>query len=56
MFVALHPEGVDRNLAANPIVLVIAAVALHPEGVDRNGVMLKENTEENGRPPPGGRG
>ena len=33
--VALHPEGVDRNLAANPIVLVIA-VALHPEGVDRN--------------------
>ena len=35
ILVALHPEGVDRNLAANPVVLAIA-VALHPEGVDRN--------------------
>ena len=30
--VALHPEGVDRNLAANPIVLVIAAVRHPPAG------------------------
>ena len=33
--VALHPEGVDRNL---PDVYTQTAkeVALHPEGVDRN--------------------
>ena len=34
--VALHPEGVDRNIAALWIVRVTAFVALHPEGVDRN--------------------
>ena len=33
--VALHPEGVDRNLhIAN--LIVAFPVALHPEGVDRN--------------------
>ena len=33
--VALHPEGVDRNIFAN-IVPLCTPVALHPEGVDRN--------------------
>ena len=33
--VALHPEGVDRNLSIRCHCL-IHAVALHPEGVDRN--------------------
>ena len=34
--VALHPEGVDRNLAMLDPKFVAALVALHPEGVDRN--------------------
>ena len=34
-FVALHPEGVDRNYQFAPL-LRISKVALHPEGVDRN--------------------
>ena len=34
-FVALHPEGVDRNTEFC-IISVFAVVALHPEGVDRN--------------------
>ena len=34
--VALHPEGVDRNLAGNDFAALLHRVALHPEGVDRN--------------------
>ena len=37
-FVALHPEGVDRNESAVALLGDRAAVALHPEGVDRNKV------------------
>ena len=37
--VALHPEGVDRNLIASPEYLEVL-VALHPEGVDRNLEMI----------------
>ena len=33
--VALHPEGVDRNLSGLELALFLP-VALHPEGVDRN--------------------
>ena len=33
--VALHPEGVDRNLSEDGVYNLVA-VALHPEGVDRN--------------------
>ena len=55
--VALHPEGVDRNVNFSEPVRKGNKVALHPEGVDRN-----TQTEETkmkrfeGRPPPGGRG
>ena len=35
LYVALHPEGVDRNLEAW-WVYFMERVALHPEGVDRN--------------------
>ena len=34
--VALHPEGVDRNVFQPVVLCIYAAVALHPEGVDRN--------------------
>ena len=34
--VALHPEGVDRNLNKMLEELEKMQVALHPEGVDRN--------------------
>ena len=34
--VALHPEGVDRNIATLGTTLSAPRVALHPEGVDRN--------------------
>ena len=34
--VALHPEGVDRNLGAFAMQEAPMEVALHPEGVDRN--------------------
>ena len=33
--VALHPEGVDRNITVAPEGHAVI-VALHPEGVDRN--------------------
>ena len=36
MTVALHPEGVDRNVKAYEESYMMKAVALHPEGVDRN--------------------
>ena len=36
MKVALHPEGVDRNVELIPTCALTFAVALHPEGVDRN--------------------
>ena len=37
--VALHPEGVDRNVVlARELRLLL--VALHPEGVDRNIAVL----------------
>ena len=54
--VALHPEGVDRNIALSRRHLSAVSVALHPEGVDRN-LDFGETVEEVfGRPPPGGRG
>ena len=34
--VALHPEGVDRNIALKDLISKLRKVALHPEGVDRN--------------------
>ena len=34
--VALHPEGVDRNVIALLKNKAVTTVALHPEGVDRN--------------------
>ena len=34
--VALHPEGVDRNIHMLDVVHGRRLVALHPEGVDRN--------------------
>ena len=34
--VALHPEGVDRNICKDFNLFQLRAVALHPEGVDRN--------------------
>ena len=37
--VALHPEGVDRNLDFGETVEEVFVVALHPEGVDRNSVV-----------------
>ncbi len=36
LYVALHPEGVDRNDEADGMEIECFAVALHPEGVDRN--------------------
>ena len=33
--VALHPEGVDRNIS-HELDPLFTLVALHPEGVDRN--------------------
>ena len=36
MYVALHPEGVDRNLDIVGTFDASDGVALHPEGVDRN--------------------
>ena len=36
MPVALHPEGVDRNIRQKAPEINKVAVALHPEGVDRN--------------------
>ena len=35
IFVALHPEGVDRNYVHADLAQLVK-VALHPEGVDRN--------------------
>ena len=54
--VALHPEGVDRNVAmARPF--QYDPVALHPEGVDRNYKSCKiQIVIKSSRPPPGGRG
>ena len=34
--VALHPEGVDRNMNNEYNLAGVTTVALHPEGVDRN--------------------
>ena len=34
--VALHPEGVDRNIGYAAVFKRGKRVALHPEGVDRN--------------------
>ena len=53
--VALHPEGVDRNLA-EAARICNGAVALHPEGVDRNTEAMNAMVNSSGRPPPGGRG
>ena len=38
--VALHPEGVDRNVLHAMGVPDLYIVALHPEGVDRNTLTL----------------
>ena len=38
--VALHPEGVDRNLSEDGVYNLVSKVALHPEGVDRNNRLL----------------
>ena len=55
--VALHPEGVDRNLDIVGTFDASDGVALHPEGVDRNFEAYCELLyNETGRPPPGGRG
>ena len=35
-WVALHPEGVDRNFRMPLMPMRELSVALHPEGVDRN--------------------
>ena len=55
-WVALHPEGVDRNSAIATQQVNPPAVALHPEGVDRNIKALKGKQFDYRRPPPGGRG
>ena len=39
--VALHPEGVDRNLITYISYHKWRVVALHPEGVDRNVISEK---------------
>ena len=39
--VALHPEGVDRNIDFLHTVRGFCRVALHPEGVDRNILLYK---------------
>ena len=39
--VALHPEGVDRNIQAPLKHKIPPGVALHPEGVDRNTLSLR---------------
>ena len=53
--VALHPEGVDRNIRSNHIPPRLE-VALHPEGVDRNNANFERTCLAKCRPPPGGRG
>ena len=40
--VALHPEGVDRNVVYVLNIWLIRVVALHPEGVDRNVCVEKD--------------
>ena len=54
--VALHPEGVDRNMVERSPCDKVIGVALHPEGVDRNLGALTPLPAQRGRPPPGGRG
>ena len=56
MSVALHPEGVDRNLYVNSHYFERREVALHPEGVDRNSDSFYNVKNAVCRPPPGGRG
>ena len=41
IFVALHPEGVDRNFEHRNSDFAALNVALHPEGVDRNSTLPK---------------
>ena len=53
--VALHPEGVDRNIN-RWLAREQDKVALHPEGVDRNRKIIMFSHLPRGRPPPGGRG
>ena len=40
-WVALHPEGVDRNLNLTFETNEGQTVALHPEGVDRNCIKVR---------------
>ena len=54
--VALHPEGVDRNVGRQAHAVGVVTVALHPEGVDRNVLTEYCAIYQVGRPPPGGRG
>ncbi len=53
--VALHTEGVDRNLSLGARRQVIH-VALHTEGVDRNNNQPTTVALRQRRPPHGGRG
>ena len=53
--VALLAEGVDRNLQALPLPLLLL-VALLAEGVDRNLLEQGAAPQSTGRPPRGGRG
>ena len=39
--VALHPEGVDRNIIKYNYFYLGRCVALHPEGVDRNTALIR---------------
>ena len=50
VFVALHPEGVDRNHKAHGITVAKSVVALHPEGVDRNRPCLIREVYRAGSP------
>ena len=47
--VALHPEGVDRNLIDTNANMT-CFVALHPEGVDRNTIMQMQVKPEYASP------
>ncbi len=54
--VALHTEGVDRNLPWCKKLVMDYYVALHTEGVDRNLCIPLERFGAECRPPHGGRG
>ena len=55
LLVALLAEGVDRNLPSLEEIYC-SPVALLAEGVDRNKQFIPSPTDDDGRPPRGGRG